>query len=128
MMGGTSPSITTLSSGGFQVAFEANTTSLWTVGSAGNKDWNLGMMPGTSPSIVGAAARRLPGRVRGQHHRACGPSGSAGNKDWSLGMMPGTSPRIAALAGGGFEVAFEANTTNLWTVGDAGDTGTGASA
>ena len=29
--------------GGFEAAFQANTGSLWTVGSAGNQDWKLGM-------------------------------------------------------------------------------------
>jgi hypothetical protein len=33
-----------------QIAFQANTGSLWTVGSAGNRDWNLGLRNGTSPS------------------------------------------------------------------------------
>jgi len=36
-------------------------------------------------------------------------------------MSPGTSPAIAGLAGGGYEVAFEANTGSLWTVGIAGN-------
>ena len=50
MMHGTSPSITVVGSSAFEVAFEANTSSLWTVGNAGNEDWSLGMMVGTSPS------------------------------------------------------------------------------
>jgi len=33
-----------------------------------------------------------------------------------LGMMAGSSPSIAALAGGGYEVAFQANTGILWTL------------
>jgi hypothetical protein len=32
-------------------------------------------------------------------------------------MLAGTSPSIAALAGGGYEVAFQANTGLLWEVG-----------
>jgi hypothetical protein len=43
MMAGTSPSIAALSGGGFEVAFQDNTGSLWTVGNAGNADWKLGM-------------------------------------------------------------------------------------
>jgi hypothetical protein len=42
-----------LPGGGYEVAFQANTSHLWTVGSASNGDWNLGMMAGTSPSIAG---------------------------------------------------------------------------
>ena len=34
-------------------------------------------------------------------------------------MMTGTSPAITGAAGGGYEVAFQANTGNLWTVGSA---------
>jgi hypothetical protein len=53
MWPGTAPAISGLAGGGYEVAFEANTNSLWTVGTAGNSNWNLGMQPGTSPSIVG---------------------------------------------------------------------------
>jgi hypothetical protein len=54
MLAGTSPSIAALPSGGYEVAFQANTGNLWTVGSADNGDHKLGMLAGTSPSIVGA--------------------------------------------------------------------------
>ncbi len=37
-----------------------------------------------------------------------------------LGMRAGTSPAITALPGGGHEMAFQANTGALWTVGTAG--------
>src|SRR5579863_3626699 len=35
-----------------EVAFQANTSSLWSVGADGHGPWNLGMMAGTSPSIA----------------------------------------------------------------------------
>jgi hypothetical protein len=35
-----------------------------------------------------------------------------------LGMRAGTSPSIAALRGGGWECAFQANTGNLWVIGN----------
>jgi hypothetical protein len=35
-------------------------------------------------------------------------------------MTPGTSPSIAGLAGGGLEVAFQANTGQLYVTGAAG--------
>ena len=38
--------------GGFEVAFQANTTNLWTSAPGGNADWQLGMLPGTSPAIA----------------------------------------------------------------------------
>ncbi len=51
MMPGSSPSIAALSGDAYQVSFEANTTSLWTVSSnGGGGDQKLGMMHGTSPS------------------------------------------------------------------------------
>jgi hypothetical protein len=37
-------------------------------------------------------------------------------------MMSGTSPSIAGLVGGGYEVACQADPTDLWTVGTAGTT------
>lgn len=52
MMAGTSPAITSLG-GGYEVAFQANTGSLWTVGTDSHGAWNLGMMAGTSPAITG---------------------------------------------------------------------------
>jgi hypothetical protein len=50
-----------------------------------------------------------------------GAKGDPGNTH--LGMMPGTSPSIAALPGGGWQAAFQANTGNLWVVGAKGDPG-----
>jgi hypothetical protein len=35
---------------GFEVAFNSG-TSLWSVGSSGNTNWQLGVSQGTSPSI-----------------------------------------------------------------------------
>jgi hypothetical protein len=109
-----------LSEPGYLTAFQANTGDLWTAGTSGTKDWNLGMMKGTSPSITGLA--------NGGYEVAFEANttdlwtvGSAGNKDWNLGMMKGTSPSIAGMPGDSYEVAFQANTTDLWTVGSAGN-------
>src|ERR1700727_2512715 len=38
-----------------EVAFQANTGSLWSTGTAGTTNWQLGMMAGTSPSVAGAS-------------------------------------------------------------------------
>jgi hypothetical protein len=38
----------------------------------------------------------------------------------TAGMMPGTSPSVAALSGGGYEVAFQANTGTLWLRNSSG--------
>jgi hypothetical protein len=110
----------------YEVAFQANTGNLWTVGADNVGDRRLGMMPGTSPSIAA-----LPW---GDYVVAF--QANTGNlwtvdfvraSDWKLGMMAGTSPSIAALPGGDYVVAFQANTSNLWTVGadNVGDRGLG---
>lgn len=52
MLSGTSPAITALPNGGYEVAFQANTTSLWTVGTDPHGAWNLGMRTGTNPAIA----------------------------------------------------------------------------
>jgi hypothetical protein len=51
MMNGTSPTITAVN-GSYEVAFQANTGSLWTVGEDPHGAWGLGMMNGTSPTIT----------------------------------------------------------------------------
>src|SRR5581483_8775641 len=61
MMAGTSPSITGLPGGGYEMAFQANTGRLIAYGSAGNTDTGQGMKAGTSPSI---AAPRASSSVR----------------------------------------------------------------
>ncbi len=125
MMAGTSPSITALADGSFEVAFQANTTNLWTVGGGGNTDWKLGMMAGTSPSIT---ALGYGFQVAFQANTtSLWTVGIGGDKDWALGMMPGTSPSITALAKGGFEWRSRANTTNSGPWATAA-TRTGASA
>jgi len=112
---GTSPSISSAGT----VAFQANTSNLWTVGPGGRNDWRLGMMSGTSPSI--AALKGGGYQVAFQANTGnLWTVGSAGNKDWGLGMRAGTSPSIAATPDGQFVVAFQANTSNLWTVGSGG--------
>jgi GH25 family lysozyme M1 (1,4-beta-N-acetylmuramidase) len=111
--GGSVPSVV-------ETAFEANTTSLWTVGSAGNKDWGLGMYSGTSPSIAALSSGGFEVAFEA-NTTDLWTVGDDGAKDWKLGMMAGTSPSIAALKNGGFEVAFQANTGDLWTAGTAGN-------
>ena len=47
----TSPAITDLYGGGYEVAYQDPRGYLWTDGTAGTQYWGLGMMAGTSPSI-----------------------------------------------------------------------------
>ena len=103
----------------YEVAFQASTANLWTTGSYGSRDWGLGMMRGTSPSI--AALRDGGYEMALQANTgSLWVAGAAGTRDLGLGMMGGTSPSIAALAGGGYEVAFQADTGSLWVAGSAG--------
>jgi hypothetical protein len=53
MASGTSPSITGLTNGSYEVAFQATTGVLWTVGSINKGPWSLAMASRTSPSITG---------------------------------------------------------------------------
>jgi hypothetical protein len=90
MMPGTSPSITALG-GSFQVAFQANTTSLWTVGAGGNKDWGLGMMTGTSPAIAATSDGSFVVKFQA-NTGSLWKAGDGGTGALNLGMMSGTSP------------------------------------
>lgn len=107
---------------GYQVAFQAAGSSyLWTVGTFGNRDWQLGVKSGTSPSVA-----KLPtGGFQAAFQANTGDlwsAGSAGTKSWNLGMAAGTSPSIAALAGGGYEIAVQTNGGQLWTTSNTGAT------
>jgi hypothetical protein len=119
MMPGTSPSIAALSPGEYQVAFQANTGVLYTMGADGTTDWNLPMNTHSSPSIVGQGNGyevAYESTTTELSEASLSVSG-ASHGGLGLGMQPGTSPSITALWGGGIEIAFQANTGTLWTVG-----------
>ncbi len=120
MAAGTSPALSALSNGSWEVAFQANTGSLWTVGNDSHGAWNLGMMPGSSPSIAGLTGGGyvVAFQANTGHLWVVGAAGASGPGDTQLGMMPGTSPVITPLSNGSWEVAFQANTGSLWTVGN----------
>ena len=113
----------------YEVAFQANTSNLWTVGRDPHGDWLLGMAAGTSPSIATLSSGGYVVAFQANTGNLW-TTGSTGSRDWGLGMMHGTSPSVTALPNGGFEVAFQANTGNLWTVGTDphGDWGLGMAA
>ncbi|HEX8742559.1 MAG TPA: CHAP domain-containing protein [Thermoleophilaceae bacterium] len=105
---------------GFQVAFQANTGDLWTVGSADNSDRKLGMRAATSPALAALSGGGYEVAFQANTSNLW-TVGSADNSDRKLGMREGTSPAIASLASGGYQAAFQANTGDLWTVGSGGD-------
>jgi hypothetical protein len=99
-MARTSPSIVALPAGGFEVAFQANTGALWTVGAAGNTAWSLGMRAGTSPSIAALPAGGFEVAVQTNTGDlwTVGRGLNAQDKDWRAGMLSGTSPDIHATS------------------------------
>jgi hypothetical protein len=100
----------------YEVAFQANTGSLWSVGTDNHGNWSQGMMAGTSPAITALSGGGYEMAFQANTGSLI-TIGSAGNRNWQLGMKAGTSPAITGLPGGGFEVAFQANTGSLWSVG-----------
>jgi hypothetical protein len=123
MLQGTSPAITP-SGSGYETAFEANTTHLWTFGSADETDRDLGMASGTSPAIAQLATGGYETAFQANTTRLW-TFGTVSQGDTGLGMAPGTSPSIAALQAGGYEVAAQMNDGNLWLYGSAGTLDTG---
>ena len=101
------------------IAFQANTGSLWTTGTAGSHDWQLGLAAGTSPSIAGLPSGGFQVAFQANTGELW-TTGTSGTNNLHLGMMAGTSPSIAGLVGGGYQIAFQANTGSLWTTGTAG--------
>ncbi|HEX5402368.1 MAG TPA: G1 family glutamic endopeptidase [Pseudonocardiaceae bacterium] len=118
MMAGTSPSITALTGGGFMVAFQANTGSLWTYTSSSGAANNLalGMNPDSSPSITQLASGSSEIAFEANTSALWVYAGSTtAARSLKLGMASGTSPSLTALPTSGFMIAFQANTGILWT-------------
>jgi surface antigen len=106
---------------GYNVAIQANTGSLVTVGTAGGVNWQQGMASGTSPSVAALAGGGYEVAFQ-TNTGGLVTVGSAGSVNWQQGLASGTSPSIAALPGGGYQVAFQTNTGGLVTMGTAGST------
>jgi hypothetical protein len=99
-----------------EIAFQANTSDLWTAGVAGGSQ-GFGMMKATSPAIT-----EIGGRYEIAFQANTGSlwtAGVAGTKDWSLPMARATSPSVTTL-GGSFEVAYQGSDGDLWTAGADG--------
>ena len=100
---------------GYEVAFQANNGNLYSFSStSGATEYQLGMMPGTSPSIAALSS----GGYEMAFQANTGDLfvvGAGGSYDTGQGMMAGTGPGIAASPAGGFEAAFQANNGNLYS-------------
>jgi hypothetical protein len=122
MMPGTSPSIHGLLSGGYQVAFQANTGDLWVLGTSWTGDTGPGMAPGTSPFIT-VINSSYEVAFQANNYYLYTWNNLTGPSYLGFGMMPRTSPSITGLWTGGAEIAFQANNGNLWNAGSDGTGG-----
>jgi hypothetical protein len=120
---GTSPAITELSNGTYEMAYQSTSGYLIVTGSGVTTNTGLAMKAATSPAIAGSP-------YGGYEVAYQASSGSlwtyttSGATNQSQGMLPGTSPAIAALSTGGYEMAFQANTGILILYGSGGDINT----
>ncbi len=73
------------------IAFQANTGSLWTTGSNGTHDWQLGMMHGTSPGIQALANGKFLVTFQA-NTGSLWKTGDDGTADLQLGLAGPTSP------------------------------------
>jgi NlpC/P60 family protein len=125
MYAGSSPAVAALPNGKWAAAFEANTGELATYNSNGdNSNTHSGMATGTSPSMVGLpdGSYEIAAEANTHNLLTAHVSGSGQSTNpTSLGMFAGTSPAIAVQPdGGGWGVAFEANTGELATYNNHG--------
>lgn len=115
---GTHPSITSLATGGYEVAYQNTSHNLVSVGADGTENWNLGMLPGTSPSISGLSGGgyviAMQANTGALWIATVNSSGQTSTLNTGLGMMGGTNPAIAGTTNGGYAVAFQVNTSLLY--------------
>ena len=100
----------------YEVAFQARSGDLWSVGYDQHKAWPYRLMASTSPSVAAVG----DGEFEIAFQADTGELwivGAAGTMDTGYLMAPGTSPSITGLPNGGFEVAFQAHDRHLWTIG-----------
>ncbi len=107
--------------GNYQMAFQANTGSLVSIGPGTGTNWGQGMAAGTSPSIARLAngTRIMAFQTNKGELATIGPFGAT---YWGQGMAPGTSPSIAGLSNGSYVVAFQTPQGTLASIGPAGAT------
>jgi hypothetical protein len=120
---GTSPAITELSNGTYEMAYQSTAGYLIVTGSGVTTNTGLAMKAGTSPAIAGSPY----GGYEVAYQASSGSLWSyttSGATNQSQGMLAGTSPAITALSSGGYEMAFQANTGILIVYGSGGDINT----
>ena len=83
--------------GGWQVAFQASDNTLWIVGKDNRGAMNLGMKPGTSPSITGLAGGGWEVAFQAPDG-GLWVVGSDNKGALNLGVAPNTSPAISSFS------------------------------
>ncbi len=119
MMAGTSPSIAAGPNGTFEVAWEANTSVLWTFNpTTYGVDQGYGMKAGTSPAITAVSGGY---EIAFQANTgALWTVGASGNVNTGLIMAAATSPAIATNSANVYEAAFQTSGGQLWTYSVSG--------
>lgn len=128
MATGTSPSMTILSNGSYEIAFQGANHDLWLYNqNNGAQDTGLGMDPASSPSITSEPNTGYEVAFEANTNNLW-LVGSDNRGDTGLGMRAGSSPSITLPTGSGlrYQAAFVANTGILWTVGTFQNGSTGA--
>jgi N-acetylmuramoyl-L-alanine amidase len=82
----------------YETAFQANTGHLWTVGSAGARDWGLGLRADTSPAITGLAGGGFETAVQVSSGQlwTVGVGSGSNSQNWQLGLIAASSPNLSA--------------------------------
>lgn len=115
----TSPAIAAAPTGaGYAVAFQANTSALYTfTPTGGGVNTNQGMMAGTSPAIAWAnGGFKVAFQTNITQLRVIDADGNPNSvNNPPFGLNTRTSPTIAPAGNGNVQVAFTANTNQLWT-------------
>jgi frataxin-like iron-binding protein CyaY len=99
------------------VAFQGQDTNLWLDQKGVGTSQNLGMAPGTVPSLVTLPDGSLEFAAQANTGNLWLSQNGAGT-DLGLGMMAHTSPSAVVLPNGNVVVAFQANTGELWLAHD----------
>ena len=89
---------------------------LWSTGFDVKGSLNLGVSPGTSPSVAVLKDGSWISAFRGANGNLWVVGSRESKGDMGLGVSPGTSPSITSLANGSWQVAWNSG-GELWTTG-----------
>jgi hypothetical protein len=119
---GTSPAIEALPlyNNAYQMAFQTNSSELWTCGTLSCNGLGLGMMPGTSPAIAELSTGGYIIAFQANTGTLWTVATNAAPHNWGLPMNQHSSPSITTEPGGGYEIAYEANDNYLAIAGTVG--------